>query len=122
MIVYWSGSGVTENTARKHSGVRLDEYDGASEYTLMIPSYGSPRTGGHIPPPIMQFLGQHGHRMTGVIGVGNTVFGDEFCQAAKDVAFAFDVPVLSMIDLVPTKEQTYLLRKLEENDEEVPGA
>lgn len=114
MLVYWSGSGITKRTAEKYGGVPLEQYVPELPYTLMIPTYGSPRTGGGVPGPVIQFLSLHGHCMTGVIGVGNTTFGEDFCFGAKDVAAAFDVPLHMMIDLVPTKEQEITLQKFKE--------
>ncbi|UBI09999.1 class Ib ribonucleoside-diphosphate reductase assembly flavoprotein NrdI [Corynebacterium coyleae] len=119
MIVYWSGSGVTERIAKKYGGVHLNDYVPETRYTLIVPTYGSPRTGGGVPDAILQFLSLHGHCMDGVIGVGNTTFGEDFCFGAKDIATAFDVPLVTMIDMVPTREQAYTLNKIKEQYEEV---
>lgn len=122
MLVYWSGTGVTERTARKFGGVRLDDYRAGEPFTLMVPTYGSPRTGGGIPDAVMRFLGLHGHCLEAVVGVGNTTFGEDFCFGAKDIASAFDVPLVTMIDMVPTREQEYTLKKIKEKYEKVSGA
>lgn len=122
MIVYWTGSGTTERAVRGYGAVPLDTYVAGEPFTLVVPTYGSPRTGGYVPGPVISFLSMHGHCMEAVIGVGNTVFGEDFCAGAKDISTAFDVPLLAMIDLVPDKEQEYTLQKLKEKYEKVPRA
>lgn len=122
MIVYWSGSGITERVAKKVGGVPLDQYVPEQPFTLVVPTYGSPRTGGYIPNLVVQFLNMHGHCMEAVIGVGNTTFGEDFCYGAKAIASAFDVPLAMMIDIVPTVEQEVSLQKIKEKYEEVSGS
>ncbi len=122
MLIYWSGSGITERVAKKYGGVHLNDYVPDQPFTLMVPTYGSPRTGGYIPDAVIQFLNLHGHCMEAVIGVGNTTFGEDFCFGAKEIATAFDVPLAMMIDMVPTAEQAVSLLKIKEQYEEVPGA
>ena len=120
MIVYWSGSGTTKRIAEAYGGVPLDHYVPGQPFTLIVPTYGSPRTGGYIPDPILDFLAFHGHFMEAVVGVGNTVFGEDFCRGAKDISTVFSVPLAMRIDLVPTKEQDYALNKIKVNYEEIP--
>ena len=122
MLIYWSGSGITKRVAKKYGGVHLNDYVPDQPFTLMVPTYGSPRTGGGIPDAVIRFLNMHGHCMEAVIGVGNTTFGEGFCFGAKEIATAFDVPLAMMIDVVPTKEQAVSLLKIKEQYEEVPGA
>ena len=121
MIIYWSGSGVTERVAKKVGGVHLSEYVPGQPFTLIVPTYGSPRTGGGVPAAVVEFLSLHGHCMDGVIGVGNTTFGEDFCFGAKNISSAFDVPLYMMIDLVPTREQLVSLYNIKEQYEEVSG-
>lgn len=119
MIVYWSGSGITKRVAKKYGGVHLNDYVPDQPFTLMVPTYGSPRTGGGIPDVVLQFLSLHGHNLEAVIGVGNTTFGEDFCFGAKEIATAFEVPLAMMIDIVPTREQEVSLLKIKEQYEEV---
>lgn len=122
MIVYWSGSGITERIARRYGGVELSNYIPSQPFTLVVPTYGSPRTGGYVPTPVIEFLSLHGHCMEAVVGVGNTTFGEDFCLGAKQISSAFDVPLAMMIDVVPTREQEVSLLKIKEQYEEVSGA
>lgn len=122
MIVYWSGSGITERVAKKVGGVHLNDYVPDQPFTLIVPTYGSPRTGGYIPDAVVQFLNMHGHCMDAVVGVGNTTFGEDFCYGAKVIASAFEVPLAMMIDVVPTDTQLVSLYKIKEQYEEVSGS
>ena len=122
MLLYWSGSGVTERIARQYGGVPLEHYVPEQPCTLMFPSYGAPRTGGYVPPAVMDFLGFHGHCVEYVIGVGNTTFGGDFCRGARLVSEELGVPLVAEIDMVPTERDEQILKFLKEKYEEVPGA
>lgn len=114
MLLYWSGSGVTKRIAEKYGGIPLDKYLPGVPFTLIMPSYGSPRTGGYVPPAVVEFLGMHGHNMEAVIGVGNTTFGEDFCYGAKMINWEYRIPLVMMIDMVPTTEQAALLEEIKE--------
>lgn len=109
-VVYWSSTGVTNRVAKLFDGDILDNYSGG-EYVLLFPSYGQPRTGNHVPPQVKKFLREHHGNLIGVIGVGNVVFGPEFCLGAKKVARKFGVPLLATIDVVPTAQQIETINK-----------
>lgn len=104
-VLYWSSTGITARVAGIFDGVSIDEYSGDGEYVLLVPSYGQPRTGNHVPPRVKKFLVEHHENIVGVIGIGNAVFGPEFCLGAKKVSRKFDVPLLATIDVVPTSTQ-----------------
>lgn len=102
-LIYWSGTGITQRFAERLGGIPLDEYTGDSEVILAFPSYGSPRTGGYIPPRVLDFIyGTYGPKIIGIVGVGNTTFGADFCYGAKIAAEILDVPVVALIDMVPS--------------------
>lgn len=122
MIVYWSGSGITSSIAERYGGVPLKEYVKGQPFTLVFPTYGSPRTGGYVPSAVQEFLGFHGHCMDAVIGVGNTTFGYDFCKGAWMVSGAYGVPVLACIDVVPSKDQAEILEETRMKYEEVSRA
>ena len=106
LIVYWSSnSGGTRRVAEAlvTKTVELAEYDGASPYVLMTPTYDQPR-GGFTPKPVQTFLDKHAHLMVGVIGSGNRNFGDHYCQAAHDISKQFNVPVLWRIEIMGSQE------------------
>lgn len=95
-------------------GVSTDQYQGG-EFVFMFPTYGSPRTGNHVPRGVKKFLAEHGDRMVGVVGFGNSIFGPEFCAGAAKVAERWDVPLLAKVDLVPTGEQVRTINKFMED-------
>ena len=103
-LVFWSGTGLTASIAKQFNGIPLDEYkEGA--FVLLVPSYGAPRTGNHVPDAVKRFLSEHAENMVGVIGNGNLLFGPEFCLGASKISKKFEVPLLAQIDLVPSAEQ-----------------
>lgn len=109
-LLYHTAAGTTRNTGNRLGGVPLSEYDGG-EFVIMFPSYGAPRTGNHVPVPVKKFLAEHGDRLAAVVGMGNTIFGPEFCAGAAKVAERWGVPLLAKIDLVPTAEQTKTIQR-----------
>lgn len=68
-------------------------------YILMTPSYGSPRTKGYTPKPVVEFLKTNHEHMVGVIASGNTNFGEDYCKAGHNISRRFQVPLLWRIDL-----------------------
>lgn len=106
LIVYYSSnSGGTRRIADNlnTNTVELSEYDGHSPYVLMVPTYEQSR-GGFTPRPVQNFLDVHAAKMIGVLGTGNRNFGGHYCQAAHDIAQAYNVPVLWRIDIMGTDE------------------
>ena len=75
-------------------------------FVLCIPTYGRPRSGGAVPPQVMKFLREPKNRvlMPGVIGAGNTNFGELFCIAADKIAAKCEVPVLYKFELMGTSD------------------
>ena len=104
LIVYWSSnSGGTRRVAEalNTDTVELADYDGASPYVLMTPTYDQPR-GGFTPKPVQAFLNKHAHLMVGVIVVGNLNFQEYYCQAAIDISKQHGVPIVHRIDIMGT--------------------
>ena len=104
LIVYWSSnSGGTRRVAEALTTdtVELADYDGASPYVLMCPTYDQPR-GGFTPGPVQQFLEEHARLMVGVLGVGNLNFQEYYCQAAIDISKQHNVPIVHRIDIMGT--------------------
>lgn len=91
-----------------------------SKYVLFVPTYG----GGHgeysIPRPVANFLNDKMNRqlLVGVVGFGNTNFGEHYCKAAYLIAEKTGVPILAKVELLGTPEDVQLvqerLRKLNE--------
>lgn len=117
-IVYWSGAGgTTRRAVERYGAIPLEEYEDGP-FVLAFPSYGAPRTGGYVPPAVAAFVRESGPLMVGIVGVGNTTFGPDFCRGADILACEYGVPVLTKIDVVPTTSQRELIRStLMDNDQ-----
>ncbi|WP_129659507.1 class Ib ribonucleoside-diphosphate reductase assembly flavoprotein NrdI [Rothia uropygialis] len=81
--------------------VRMD-----TPFVLCVPTYGRPRSGGAVPPQVMKFLREPKNRemLLGVIGAGNTNFGELYCIAADKIAVKCQVPVLYKFELMGTSD------------------
>lgn len=115
LVVYFSS--ISENThkfVRKLDArsIRLplrtgDETPSVDQpFVLCVPSYGRPGGSGSIPPQAVKFLNNEVNRrnLRGVIGAGNTNFGELYCVAADKVAAKCHVPVLYKFELMGTPE------------------
>ena len=78
-------------------------------YILMTPSYGSPRTGGYTPKPVIEFLKRNHEHMVGVLASGNTNFGADYCKAGHNISKRFGVPLLWRIDLRGSVEDIHII-------------
>ena len=83
--------------------VELADYDGASPYVLLTPTYDQPR-GGFTPKPVQQFLNKHARLMVGVAATGNLNFQEYYCQAGKDISKQHGVPIVHRIDIMGTED------------------
>ena len=56
----------------------------SKEYVLFVPTYGGGNGEYSIPRPVAKFLNVKSNRdlLRGVVGFGNTNFGDHYCKAA----------------------------------------
>lgn len=75
-------------------------------YVLVVPTYGRPEGAGAVPPQVVKFLNVETNRklLRGVLGAGNTNFGDKFCIAADKISAKCGVPVLYKFELMGTQE------------------
>ncbi|WOT03415.1 class Ib ribonucleoside-diphosphate reductase assembly flavoprotein NrdI [Corynebacterium pyruviciproducens] len=104
-LLYYSRTGTTARIMKSFEGAQsIENYNGEGEYILTVPSYCAPRTGQYVPKPVKQFLAEHYTNMVGVIGVGNSVFGHEFCLGSRRIAEHYHVPTVTEIDMALTKE------------------
>ncbi|WP_026531847.1 class Ib ribonucleoside-diphosphate reductase assembly flavoprotein NrdI [Arthrobacter sp. H41] len=75
-------------------------------YVLVFPTYGGVTGKGAVPRQVVKFLNDAGNRalLRGVIGAGNTNFGETYCLAADIVAAKCNVPVLYRFEVMGTSE------------------
>lgn len=103
IVVVASKTGTTAMALQSFSPIKMKDYT-LGAFILAFPSYGSPRTGGYVPKNVQNFLDFNSHNLVGVVGVGNRTFGSDFCRGAYEVAEHYDVPIITNIDVVPTKD------------------
>lgn len=81
-------------------------------YVLLLPTYGGTAAQpgaaakGAVPKQVIKFLNVEANRalIRGVIGAGNTNFGENYCLAADIIAVKCKVPVLYRFELMGTSE------------------
>lgn len=74
------------------------------EYVLVVPTYGGGHEDHAIPIQVRKFLNIPSNRqmLRGVIGTGNTNFGDNFCLAAEQIVAKTGVPLIAKVELFGT--------------------
>jgi protein involved in ribonucleotide reduction len=115
-IVYFSNhSGNTKRFVDKldNSSIRIPiSWNPASpvyvnaEYVLMVPTYGGGSERSAIPKQVKGFLNIEENRnlLRGVVGFGNTNFGDNYCKAADLIAQKTGVPVIARVEIFGTDD------------------
>ncbi|MFF2604692.1 class Ib ribonucleoside-diphosphate reductase assembly flavoprotein NrdI [Arthrobacter koreensis] len=81
-------------------------------YVLLLPTYGGTAAQpgaaakGAVPKQVIKFLNVESNRelIRGVIGAGNTNFGENYCLAADIISAKCKVPVLYRFELMGTSE------------------
>lgn len=77
-----------------------------SEYVLVVPTYGGGNDSTTIPPQVKKFLNIKTNRdlIKGVIGMGNTNFGEHYCKAAEMISAKIGVPLLYRVEITGTPD------------------
>lgn len=118
-IVYFSNR--SNNTHRFVEKLDMDAqripYSGEffvdREFVLFVPTYGSGNDGYSIPRPVANFLNVPRNRalLRGLVGFGNTNFGEHYCKAAYLIAEKTGMPVLARVELLGTPEDVALVKE-----------
>lgn len=114
-IVYFSNySGNTKRFVDKldFKAHRIPIKDGdepliiTSEYILFVPTYGGGRESHTVPRQVVKFLNSPLNReyIKGVVGLGNTNFGEHYCKAAEIVSAKTEVPLLYRVEIFGTSD------------------
>ena len=74
------------------------------EYVLFVPTYGGGEERTAIPRQVRYFLNVRENRdlLRGVVGFGNTNFGEHFCKAADLISAKTGVPVIARVEIFGT--------------------
>jgi len=132
MIVYFSS--VSENTKRFVEKLEIPaeriplRWDSASplivdyDFVLITPTYGAGNDNSTVPKQVIRFLNlsENRKKLIGVIGMGNTNFGEHFCKAADIISEKTGVPVLHKGEILGTEEDVRITK--EKIDRYIPRA
>ena len=74
------------------------------DYVLVVPTYGGGNGRGAVPKQVIKFLNDERNRkhIRGVIGAGNTNFGQAYCLAGDIIARKCEIPHLYRVEMVGT--------------------
>ena len=78
----------------------------SNEYVLFVPTYGGGSEKSAIPRQVRRFLNNEQNRnlLRGVVGFGNTNFGEHFCKAADIISRKTGVPVIARVEIFGTQD------------------
>ena len=84
-----------------------------NEYVLVVPTYGGGNERSAIPRQVRQFLNVEQNRslLRGVIGTGNTNFGDNYCKAAEIISRKTGVPIIARVEIFGTDEDVIKIKE-----------
>jgi protein involved in ribonucleotide reduction len=122
-IVYFSNySGNTKRFVEK-----LNEYDAiripidtrsggitiGSPYVLFVPTYGGGEGRAAIPRQVRLFLNVKENRnlLQGVVGFGNTNFGEHYCKAAEMISAKTGVPLIARVEVFGTQDDVNIVKE-----------
>lgn len=75
-------------------------------YVLFVPTYGAGKDSSTVPKQVVKFLNlpENRERIVGVVGFGNTNFGEHYCKAAELVSAKIGVPLLYRVEILGTPD------------------
>jgi protein involved in ribonucleotide reduction len=129
-IVYFSNySGNTKRFVEKLNGntTRIPiDWDSdnpitvTNGYVLFVPTYGGGSERSAIPRQVRHFLNIPGNRklLRGIVGLGNTNFGEHFCKAAEIISGKTGVPIIARVEIFGTSED---VQRVQERLEQLNG-
>ena len=129
-IVYFSNySGNTKRFVEKLNGntTRIPiDWDNdnpitvTNGYVLFVPTYGGGSERSAIPRQVRHFLNIPGNRelLRGIVGLGNTNFGEHFCKAAEIISGKTGVPIIARVEIFGTSED---VQRVQERLEQLNG-
>ena len=122
-IVYFSNySGNTKRFVEKLNGnitrIPIDTASGgiplaSREFVLFVPTYGGGSENSAIPRQVRRFLNIKENRdlLRGVVGFGNTNFGEHFCKAAEIISRKTGVPIVGRVEIFGTNEDVIKIKE-----------
>ena len=91
-----------------------------NRYILFVPTYGGGSEKSAIPRQVRHFLNIPSNRelLQGVVGFGNTNFGEHFCKAAEMISGKAGVPIIARVEIFGTSED---VQRVQERLEKLNG-
>lgn len=85
----------------------------SNPYVLFVPTYGGGSEKSAIPRQVRHFLNVPSNRelLIGVVGLGNTNFGEHYCKAAEMISGKTGVPIIARVEIFGTSEDVEMVRK-----------
>lgn len=83
------------------------------KFVIVVPTYGGGNESSAIPKSVRDFLNIPSNRdlMVGVIGMGNTNFGEHYCKAADLISNKTGVPVIARVEIFGTEEDVEKIKE-----------
>lgn len=78
----------------------------SNPYVLFVPTYGGGSEKSAVPRQVRHFLNVTENRLLlkGIVGFGNTNFGEHFCKAAEIISKKTGVPVIARVEIFGTDD------------------
>ena len=78
----------------------------SNSYVLFVPTYGGGSEKSAIPRQVRHFLNipQNREFLKGIVGFGNTNFGEHYCKAAEMISGKTGVPIIARVEIFGTSE------------------
>ncbi|AJM78117.1 class Ib ribonucleoside-diphosphate reductase assembly flavoprotein NrdI [Rathayibacter toxicus] len=97
----------------RREGSPSDTLHVGNPYVLVLPTYGGGVGGGAVPKQVIRFLNDPINRslLRGVIGAGNTNFGEAYCLAGDIIARKCEVPHLYRFEVFGTPDDVRAVDK-----------
>ncbi len=92
----------------------------SNRYILFVPTYGGGSEKSAIPRQVRHFLNIPENRdlLQGIIGFGNTNFGEHYCKAAEMISGKTGVPIIARVEIFGTSED---VQRVQERLEQLYG-
>lgn len=83
------------------------------EFVLFVPTYGGGSEKSAIPRQVKKFLNveQNRNLLRGVVGFGNTNFGQDFCKAAEIISRKTGVPIIARVEIFGTDYDLQIIKE-----------
>ena len=77
------------------------------DFVLFVPTYGGGSESSAVPRQVKKFLNitQNRDSLRGIVGFGNTNFGEHFCKAAEVISRKTGVPIIARVEIFGTPEE-----------------